>query len=666
MSRSQLSKTRKKQRKQRRQKDREKRSRQLAGPTLSRKLSERVDLAYELAEEGQLDEAAELLERIDRRGVEYYQVVEALLFVSQQRKDHLRSYELADRLTVLRPRDAEARLMFAQESLHCDYATIALANYRIYLENWPEHSHVPKIRQLIDVLQEECDRRIKAVEFPAENGFDWCVMHETSLALLQRNRFSECAEKCRELLALVPRFGSARNNLAVACFQDGHSEEAVSVTEETRRLVPENRFAEVLLAKLYFLTGREQQANRIADEIVADPPTHQDALVGAFELLAFLGRDEELAELCDGCGDFLVDDYNKASRLHFMAYVQHRQGKLDQAKKCWQKLKKLNTKVPEAEQNQDDLSDGIGHAPWANSFTKWIPQSTMDRIADRRRRGDAKASDEFARFAFLVPALLDRGDLVGREFALRLAMAEGSPAMIDALKSFALGTRGPDSLRAKALMFLNRQQAVGPGPHRVFSSGCWTEVQLLNAEIYDEAKKKASDSPEVLEWIADGIGAMHEGDYDRAEALFEKVLEREPGNVNASFNRCTVWIRRDGSKGIQRARPLIQQLHQDHPEYIFARAAVAQIMAGDGEIQKARELLAPVYQQDRLHVSEAIALFSAQAEICFADRDTAGVERAISMLTELGGEGNPSAIAWRQRLNRRSSPILENLLRRLI
>jgi hypothetical protein len=81
--------------------------------------------------------------------------------------------------------------------------------------------------------------------------------------------------------------------------------------------------------------------------------------------------------------------------------------------------------------------------------------------------------------ATVVPALLDRGDPVAREFALNFATNDGTPPMLAALKDFAFSDRGPDALRHKALMTLKEESVVDAGPHRFYSRGDWTEIKLI-------------------------------------------------------------------------------------------------------------------------------------------------------------------------------------------
>ncbi|MDA1051185.1 MAG: hypothetical protein O3C40_11990 [Planctomycetota bacterium] len=621
---------------------------------MTRKMAERLDDAHDLIHRRDYAEAEELLRRLDDRGTSYPQIVEALMFLYQETRDHASCCAAAKRLTVLQPRDPEALVMYAQESMFCGHATIARLTYERFIERWPEHEHVPKAKHALEILVPETEERIKNFGFPKNDALEWLALHEESLGLLQSGDYLDCAAKCRELLAKVPTFTSARNNLAIAYFQCGRALDAVKVVEETRELNPDNRFAEATLAKLYFLTGRTADGQQIADQIVADPPTYQDSLVAAMEALALLGRDEDIVTLVEGTtDDQIVDDDARAIQHHYLAYAKCRLGDEKVAKTLWKKCLKLYPQLPEARENLLDLESGEGHAPWASSFVKWIPKETMDDVVQYVSDEKQVLLARYPAIAALVPALLDRGDPLGREVALRLAKADGSPPMLDALTKFALGTRGPDALRFEALTFLKEKDAVDAGPHRVFSRGKWTNIQLLAAEISSEPRDSAS-SPKVLELMRDGALATQACDYDFAEACFREALEEEPDNCGAAYNLCTVWLHRDGDEGQQRARRQLEQLHREFPDYVFATVALAQFAGMGGEFQRARDLLAPIYQAKQLHISEAMALFIAGAQIALEERDLERAERAYELLRQFADEDDVNMQALRRRIDKAS------------
>ena len=637
---------------------RKQRDRKTRGSTsvvkMSRKMVERLDFAYHLIHNGDYAEAEETLQKLDSGSTSCPQVAEALMFLYQSTQDHERCCAAAKRLAVLHPRDAEAHIMYAQESMFCGRATIARLGYERFIDRWPEHQHITKAKTALEILVPETEDRIKAFGFPKECALEWLAIHEESLALLQNGDYSGCAAKCRELLAKVPTFASARNNLAIAYFQSAHQSDAVAVLEETLELFPDNRFAEAALAKLYFLTGRTEDAQRVADQIVAGPPAYQDAFVATLETLAILGRDEDVVNLAEGAtADQIMDDRAQGVRHHYLAYAKCRLGDENAAKVHWKKCAKLYPQLSEARENLLDLESGGGHAPWPAAFGKWIPKDTMDEVV--RRISDKKEVllTRYPGMAVLIPALLERGDPTGREVAKMLAMAHGSPQMLDALKDFALGMRGPDSMRFEVLQFLKEKGAIDAGPHRVYSRGAWTEIELLAWEIYDEPVNVPT-SPRVLERIENGIEAMHALDYDSAEVCFEEALEAEPNNCTAAYNLCASWLQRRGNALKQKAQTRLEQLHRDFPDYPFAAIALAQCAGMDRDFQKARDLLAPIYKAKRIHISEAKALFTAQTQLALEERDLDGAERAYQFLCQISNADDSSMRMLRKRIDKAS------------
>src|SRR5205823_5554893 len=101
-------------------------------------------------------------------------------------------------------------------------------------------------------------------------------------------------------------------------------------------------------------------------------------------------------------------------------------------------------------------------APWSYTFQYYVPRKLIDGLVTRITSALGPDQDEALRrevqryceahpeLESLVPLLLDRGDGPGRELALRLAGMIHTPAVLQAVRDFALGQRGPDQLRMRA------------------------------------------------------------------------------------------------------------------------------------------------------------------------------------------------------------------------
>jgi len=625
------------------------------------KLAEKVDEVYDLIDIRRFDEAEQLLDRLMKRYDAYPAVVEAQLFLYQTTKNHERCSEAADRLAKLTPRDPDARMMYAQESMFCGRVGIALVNYRLFLQHWPDHANAQKAKNAIELIEPECEAKIQGMGF-GDAGLDdaaveLLVMHEEALESIQRGQFEVTAEKCLKLLKHAPDCTPARNNLTIAYFQSGNVEKAVHVAQETCRLAPDNRFAEATLGKLRFLSGKEDEASAIADRIVVDPPTEPDPLVAAIELLSFLGRDENIVVLSEAAQDRgIVDSQSRAMVLHHLAVAQCRLGDERAARSSWKKcLRAMPTHVV-ARENLDDLDSGQGHAPWPESIGKWIPRAICDNMFVSRTDIDKTEHLDLRRnypaVAALIPALLDRGDPLGRVLAMRMAAADGSPAMLDALQHFAFGSRGPDAMRHEALNILSRRGRVDSGPHRFYSRGKWTEIKLFMAKINWESKRRAT--PQVEELVETGTEALSNGDYALAEESFHGILDKEPDNCSAAYNLCVVWLERDGRAGRRRAQARLEEIHAQFPDYLFAPISLAQFAAMDGDLDRARDLLEPICDAKELHVSEAMALFTAQVQIAIKRREFDLAEQSLALLVRIVGEDDPKVARLRRLIDNAS------------
>ena len=540
--------SRKKQRQpdqRRRLKQRQQTSRPLA-KQITPLLADQVDNAYDLIDAGDFAEAEQLLDRLDKRYGGSPAIVDARMYLYQSTGDHERCCQAAKRLAGLAPRDAGARLMYAQESMFCGRIAIALA---------------------------------------------------------------------------------------------------------TCQLAPENRFAEATLGKLRFLSGQEDVANAIADRIVVNPPTQHDSLAAAIELLSFLGRDENVVVLSAAVPDGgIIDPHCLAMVLHHLAVAQFRLGDKRAARSSWKKCLKAMPTHFDARDNLADLDSGQGHAAWAGSLGKWIPQASWEAmLASATARGSTRCVEltrDYPAVAALLPALLDRGDPMGRELAFRIASADRSPAMLDALRQFALGSRGPDAMRFEALTIVGQEDWVDSGPHRFFSQGKWTEIKLFMPEI--ERERRPSASPRVRQLAETGTEALHKGDFELAEKSFERLLNEQPDDCSAAHNLCIVWLERDGEPGKRRAQARLEEIHARFPDYHFALISLAQLAAMDGDYDRAFDLLMPILDAKKLHISEAIALFVAQIQIAVKRRELDSAEQTLSLLIQFAGEDDPHVAGLRR------------------
>ena len=643
---------------QRQVKDRKKNARlaSVVIPEPSSKIARKLDEIYECFEDGELNYVIELLETLARSSPKSAAVAEVEAGIYQRMGNNEEACRAARRLLKIVPENAEAMLGYAQASLFCARSSIALIQYRKFLDRWPNHELVARAVEPIEICETESRRRVDVANQKGglslkfdDGGLEFYARHEASLERMSSNNLAEAIVLLEQNLKEQPQFMSSRNNLVICHFYQGDFELAVDAARETCQLFPDNRFAQANLVKVEFLSGNPEKANDLADKMIIDPPSEQDAYTAAVEALSFLGRDHDIVVLSQMLETVTpIDDDKKGVLLHHFAVANFRMDDRDEAVRLWNQCIEVYPDHSDALENVEDLEAGGGNAAWAEPMGKWLPQPFMQEIIKKYEQDIGNVVGLLAKqnpvVATLVPALLDRGDPVGREFALNFASFDATPPMLQALKDFALGNRGPDSMRNRAMMTLRKEQIIDAGPHRFYSRGKWTDIKLMTAEITREPVEVEAWKSELLE---EGYWAMSDGDLAVAEEAFQQVLDRDPDCRSARFNLAGVWQRRGRGDEPDMAMREMRQIHSEHPDYSFAAMAVAMFEAENGNFELAKKILGEIYALPKLHISEAMMLFASQVQVSLAEDDLQAAEESLNMMQQIAEEDDPQVLQLR-------------------
>ena len=645
--------------------DRDKRKKQKAIATAvgsrqpAARLSKRLTEAEGLISRRRLHEARELLEREDGKQQRSPELLEMQLYVYQEIGDHLMIARTAERLVRLQPGNADGWMMMAQGYMFCGRAAMAANAYRHFLERWPGHESAVKARKAAEIAGDAAAELLTDFGF-SEDDFDWLVLHDEILFELSAGEFEDAVSKCRELLKAKPGVVSARNNLVLALFQLGRGAEARNVSRETVSTWPDNRFAEALNGRIEFLTGFAAEANVVADRIVRDPSDQQDAVAAQVEFLGTLGRDENVLSVVKFAEPIDKDPRCCAVLKHFEAVALMRSGRGAAAHASWKQCLEMDPGYPPATENLHDLNSSGGHAPWPDSIAKWIPKPVIEQFVNELQSGRSDDSGAFIRavekypyFQTLVPALLDRGDPVGRKWAFLLARGVGSPEMLDALHDFAFSQRGPDDLRFQALTYLKEKGRLGAGSHRLYRDGDWAEIQVAGFDITDEPSTPIN--PLTVDLQAEGCEALGSGDAARGERIFRLCVEIDPDDPS-SFHNLAGAILQQGFERKQEAVQLLLEIHERFPDYLFARTSLAQIAIYENDLERAGELLSPLHECKQMHISEAMAFMTASIELAIAQDKFDSAEKLLDSMKQFAPDDHRIA-QLRRKIDHARQPI---------
>jgi tetratricopeptide (TPR) repeat protein len=617
-------------------KDRSKqKKRQHGGPSpsgLDRRLAE-VD---SFLRRRQWDEALTLLEELDHHYPNRPEVLLPLAEVTYELNDHKVHLEVCEHLHRLVPGNADITLMLGGAYLLNGRQVLALNTFRRYLQRWPDHDRAEEARQTAASLEADLDALLATAGLTGEDARQVAGLHEETLSLLEQGKYARARQVAEQLLKLRPQFAPALNNIGESWLREGRLDQAVAAARRVLGFDPDNFHALANLARYLFLSGRPEEARQTAERLRAVQSDQEDVWVKKAEAFAYLGDDRAVLEALHGYEQSGKEMFpaNVGLLYHLAAVATCRQGREDEARRLWGRALREAPTLDLARDNLEDLDGPVGerHAPWSFGLPYWLPLPLFEALsahvqrATRRGKEDAVTA-EVRRFleahpavAAVVPALLDRGDPDGREFAVRLAVMAETPDLLAALRDFALGQRGPDGLRIEAANAAARAGLLPTGPTRLWIQGRWQEMLLLGWELHREAV--LPHPPRVEQLAREGMEALYGDDAERAEELFRQALQQAPDSPDLLNNLATAY-KLQGREAEGNA--LIHQIHERHPGYLFARANIALEHIQNGELDRARELLQPLLERKRLHYSELAALLGAEIELCLAqgNRDAA-------------------------------------------
>jgi tetratricopeptide (TPR) repeat protein len=644
-------------------KDRSQKKRQHAA-SMPRNVDHRLAKVDDLLERRQWAEALPLLKELERRYPNREDVLLPLAQVTYELHDHGEHQEVCERLHRLVPGSAEITLMLGGAYLLNGRPMLALHTFRRALQRWPDHPKAEEVRHTATALEADLDRMMAAEGLTGDDARQVAALHEETLSLLEQHKYARARQTAEQLLKLRPQFAPALNNIGESWFREGQVDQAVEAAQRVLGSEPDNFHALSNLTRYLFLSGHPEESRQAAERLRAVQSPKEDVWVKKAEAFAVLGDDQAVLDALHGYEESGKPMFpmNVGLLYHLAAAATCRQGREDEARRLWGRALREAPGLNLAQGNMEDLDGPVAerHAPWPLGLAYWLPPPIIEALtahlerAQRHGKEDA-VTQEVRRYlelhpavAALVPPLLDRGDPAGREFAVRLALMAETPALLAALRDFALGQRGPDRLRLEAANAACRVGLFPTGPARLWIRGEWQEMLLLGWELHGEPIYR--HPPNVEKLAREAMDALYGDDPEAAEKLLRQALEHAPDAPDLLNNLASAY---KAQGRVDEGNALIHQIHERHPDYLFAQANIAFEHIENGELDKAKELLQPLLQRPRLHFSELATLASAQIVLCLAQGNREAA-RSWFDLWESADPKHPGLSQFRERL--RPSP----------
>jgi Flp pilus assembly protein TadD len=591
-------------------------------------------------------EAEAILESLYRRYPARPEPLNLALVVAQETNDTDLYLEVVERLLKISPNDPEIHLALAAATLANGQIALARERLQRFVDRWPKHEEAAAARKTLAELEVQLTQLMDNAGFHQGNRFELAARNDEIQALLSQGRYKEAQSLAQQLLQREEQYAPALNNLTMTYMLQGQLEEAVSTAQRVLEFDPDNVHALANLARSLRFLGRREEAGRVAERMKASRVYAADKVAKMLETLSFLGDDAGVLEVYRQAQNSSEEDALELPLTHHLAgAAAMRLGQEQEAQRYWKEALKLESQFSLTRDNLADLKLPVErrHAPWAYSFRYWIDANASNALNRLAEQFDEADEEEFAQKAVqtllqgypylesLIPLLLERGDPLGRQFALLLAKASQTPALLTALRDFALSQNGPDQMRIEAAQTVSQAGLLDGGMTRLWLRGEWQEILLTGWEIYEEPDESAH-SPQVQELAEQAMEFLRKDDGKRGEQRLMQALELEPEAPDLLNNLASAYMLQGrGEEG----EILLTQIYEQYPDYFFGKVNMANIMIRDGRLDEAEPILVQLMSEKRLHVTEFAALAQAQVELRLAREQTEAARQWYEMWKQL-------------------------------
>ncbi|MCY7285190.1 MAG: tetratricopeptide repeat protein, partial [Cyanobacteria bacterium CAN_BIN43] len=547
-------------------------------------LTSSVNKAEALMRKGQWAQARDILEALDEQYPDEEEVLRLLAALNYQIQDFTEYQIICRRLSQLKPDDAGLTLALGGAYMTGARTTLALQAFQKFLERSPNHPKAAEIRDAVTKLEEITERVIAELDLgeslTPEQGLEVAALHELAQLYMADGDVEAGQQVSEQLLQIHPNYLPARNNLSLMIALGGNWEEAIAVAQSVLEADPENAHALSNLARYQRLSGHSDLSQQTVIRLKAIASDKPDIWQKQAEALSFMGDYPGVLEVFHQA-EAISEAPLPPLLYHLAAVAMLRLGKERQAREYWQKALEISPDFDLAEDNLADLQQSVTQrqSPWSFPLNYWIsPQATDDVFLlqeaaqsnneDNLRAATQQYLQNHPEVETLIPMLLDQGDGAGRQLALNLALMTDKPEMHQILKDFALSQSGSDKMRQQAAQVVAR--TLRDSEMRLWMAGEWRDVTLLGYELHEEVLH--NHSPEVDKLTRQAIAALKEGNWTKAEHPLKQALKLEPTAPDLGYNLAAAY-ERQGKPA--EALAIVQSLHQQDPDYAFARIAIA-------------------------------------------------------------------------------------------
>ncbi len=438
------------------------------------------------------------------------------------------------------------------------------------------------------------------------------------------------------------------NNLSQALFYAGRIGPAVDEVHQVLSSHPRNLQALSNGVRFLGWMGREDEARALWARLEPLAPEGASERLKKAEAAAILSDHESVYQVLKPLEDPADDDIPPSLAdpvQFFLAVAEANTGRRTQA--C-RRLRDLGPRAtPLAAEYLAALEEGRSGRGWADHFpyfhlAELLPDRHIDALLDLARQESEMPPEHFrrrvARFVERFPQIVRAAEKMiweeqQPEAGVQMLSMIGTPAAYAALRRFGLSQAGSDQDRRQALAVLARVGEISEDePVRVWIDGEWHEARLQFLEVPGFEGRMSEYDPQAIDRLNQAMVAFSRGDSERAEELFEQVLELDPDVKEAYNNLAAIYARRGESA---RAIEMLRQAVAIDPLYALARCNLATFLLDDDRVEEAEEMLQPLSDARDLSAQEAAFHKYLQARILALQGEYDDAERVAKVALKI-------------------------------
>jgi tetratricopeptide (TPR) repeat protein len=468
-------------------------------------------------------------------------------------------------------------------------------------------------------------------------------LHSKGMRYMQLGKFEQAIPCFAKIAKLEKISSSPANNLALCLFLTGKQDEAIRVQRQNleNSLLP-NPFGVANLSMFLMILGDEAGAEKAVSHAATLKAINPDATAKVCEMLARLRRHQDIITTAD------ASDFGKDPNVLF--YTGVAAANLGDYTRAIEDLRRVPYEHVKASMTQQYLQH-LESKTQPNTIRKdwpYLLPSEFYIINNQGKRDDAmKEALLTGRYMVdFVEVALNTGQDGAADGLIEMLRLSRHPEAIALLRLIMEGNFGSDQLRINAAKILTRKGEIKKGEEfEILHKGKPSKQQVFSINLNSDFV--FGEIPPAIEKQYRNLvmaGRKPSANWREISLGYEKLSREAPQYYPVHYNYAVSLVH---IKRSTEAESILRRIVDEHPAYLFARATLLTILAADGRLTEAKNLVAATNFPDETHPGAYIAWLVAMTQYHEELGQNAAAFATIKAAHELAPDDPNAKMLWR-------------------